>query len=200
MPPIKWWSWSWCLPKRWNAQCSATRSALCWAAAAPLRSTRSWLHWWRCRVAVSIVAWWRRWWARGRGRRCGRCLAAVAHWRRLLLLLLLLPYLFVVKAESVCRLARGCPLPARIARLDRLAGCVINLSVGDFYGPARHSPLLAAVYNQIINALQAFPSSSQPVRCPAKTRSDQAALAWPALQRQAVDLLSLSRVGVNCLS
>jgi len=93
-----------------------------------------------------------------------------------LLLLLLLLFLAVAGVSVCCQsafiggavrfgsvwlvltVARGCPIPNPIpAPSTNPTGCVINLSVGDFYGRARHSPLLAAVYNQIINALQAKP-------------------------------------------
>lgn len=113
-------------------------------------STPSWLRWWRCRVAVSIAAWWWRWWARGRGRCAGS----------LLLQLLTggdcccwccccccFPLPRFVVAVSVCCQSRGERLIAsRPSRPDNLRveselRCVINLSVGDFYGPARHSPL-----------------------------------------------------------
>lgn len=84
--------------------------------------------------------------------------AAVAHWRRLLLLMLLLLLFFSSSFCRCCcccccyricllskprRTSRRVPRPSRPdnLRVESELRCVINLSVGDFYGPARHSPL-----------------------------------------------------------
>lgn len=153
--------------------------------------------------------------------------AAVAHWRRLLLLMLLLLFFSSSFCRSCCCCSRICllskprrtsrrvPCPSRAdyLRVESELRCVINLSVGDFYGPARHSPLppippscllvslqqLAAVYNQIINALPAS-QPAQGSRLGPKLASESIS-ASPSpccvgvAQRQRMDLLSLSESG-----